>query len=157
MSATANAARTARRIANLHRMVAELQCRDMARDDIMDLLEVSITAVRLLVLDLGELVESTRAGLFDQYHYHLRATPDEVCAFLAAFGKCIPAHRIAHNQRRTPRTPRTPKEKLLAGPSRRFHTLEDDAVFSVRVHHGPAAPDPFALPVAFFRPAQVRA
>jgi hypothetical protein len=138
------------RIAKIKQLIAALSLHEMRRDEIETLLEFSPSGSRKYVVDLGnahiiELArfEDVKPGRMGHPVYRLTADADLAREFLADLdlSTIVP--------RRKP-LPRKQSDVMLCGPSRRFHLMQDDTHFAVRVSGLAVSPDPGALPREFF-------
>jgi hypothetical protein len=141
-----NHRRTAARAVNLRRLIAELQTRDMLRDEIMAFLGIGQSTANGYMQILHELVRASSCGQ-QQNSYCLTADAEQVTTFFAALD--APGGIAPRKQ-----APSTPLAKAMLNPVRRFHICADDEFHAVKVHKGPAMRDPLALPVRFFRAAK---
>jgi len=137
---------TIQRMERLRTLVAELMTRDLPADELAWVLKLSPSGARKYVGDLtaaGVIALATPvggAGSAAGRVYTLAVTPEQAQAYMAGLATAAPV-----------RAARESKSALsIAGrdPSRRFHIMEDDAPFSIRVSRTPPMRDP--LVAAFF-------
>jgi len=141
---------TIQRMERLRTLVNELLTRDLPADELAWVLKLSPSGARKYVGDLtgaGVIALATPvagAGPALGRVYTLAVTPEQAQAYLASLATTAPV-----------RAARESKSALsLAGrdPSRRFHIMQDDAPFSIRVSRAPVARD--WLVAAFFGAGQ---
>jgi hypothetical protein len=137
-----NASRIASRIANMRRLIEELHKGDMLRHQVETFLGMCQSGARSYTSqmrdsDIIEVANKVSSSRHEHPIYRLIASEDKIEQFL------IDAANCDERKKKVSRVP--------AGPGRRFHLLADDEFHAVKVHRGPVAPDPWALPVAFFR------
>jgi Mn-dependent DtxR family transcriptional regulator len=137
--------RTLDRIAAMRRLTKLLGKGEMRRDDIAHRMKMSQSGCRKYLADLtdGAIVALSRREPVKSRHigqpvYKLIATAEKIEQFLQDAVTVVPEDE-----------PR----KVKTTPGRHFHIMADDTHYSVRVSRAPVAPDPFALPVEFFRSA----
>lgn len=135
--------RTIDRIANMRRLLTELQTRNLSRDDIVALLGVGQSAVWEYMRSLGALVEIIPSGSNVQRSYHLTASPEDIEAFLVSL--------TAPKPRKTRACRASRLAALMLDPARHIHVMPDDEAYPLKLHRGPVMPDPWALPRPFFR------
>lgn len=137
---------TIQRMERLRTLVTELLTRDLPADELADVLKLSPSGARKYVGDLtsaGVIALATSvggAGSASGRVYTLAVTPEQAQVYLTSLTTAAPV-----------RAARESKSALsIAGrdPSRRFHIMQDDAPFSIRVSRAPAMRDP--LVAAFF-------
>lgn len=137
---------TIQRMERLRTLVTELLARDLPADELAWVLKLSPSGARKYVGDLtaaGVIALATAvggAGSASGRVYTLAVTPEQAQAYLASLATTAPV-----------RAARESKSALsIAGrdPSRRFHIMQDDAPFSIRVERAPVARD--WLVTAFF-------
>jgi predicted ArsR family transcriptional regulator len=128
---------TASRAANLRRLVAELQQRDMSRADISQLLDVSESPACRYLADLR------RAGVaeFSFYRGAARGSLGAHVYRITADGERVRAYLDLLSEPRAPQS-RTALAIALRDPSRRLYFAMDDEPFEVPVHRGPVRRDP---------------
>lgn len=140
--------RTTARLEKIRKLIAALQLGQLMREDIANLLQLSPSGVRKYIADLREagvmeiarFVDGTATFLgYPEY----RLTPDfsRVQDYLAA----LDAAPVCARKEKT-----SELVQAQRNPSRHFHILADDEHYAIRVSRAPAAPDPMALPPAFF-------
>lgn len=137
---------TIQRMERLRTLVGELLTRDLPADELADVLKLSPSGARKYIGDL------TAAGVIAlaipvdgavsvvRRVYTLAVTLEQAQSYLASLATAAPV-----------RAARESKSVLsIAGrdPSRRFHIMQDDAPFSIRVSRTPVARD--WLVAAFF-------
>jgi len=141
---------TIQRMERLRTLVAELLLRDLPADELAWVLKLSPSGARKYVGDLtaaGVIALAVPVdGAVSVVHrvYTLAVTPEQAQVYLASLTTTAPV-----------RAARESKSALrIAGrdPSRRFHIMQDDAPFSIRVSRTPPMRDP--LVAAFFGAGQ---
>jgi len=137
---------TIQRMERLRTLVTELLTRDLPADELAWVLKLSPSGARKYVADLtaaGVIALATPvdgAVSASGRVYTLAVTPEQAQVYLASLATTVPV-----------RAARESKSVLsIAGrdPSRRFHIMQDDAPFSIRVERAPIARD--WLVTAFF-------
>lgn len=137
---------TIQRMERLRTLVTELLARNLPADELADVLKLSPSGARKYVADLaaaGVIALATPVGgavPASGRVYTLAVTPEQAQVYLASLTTTAPV-----------RAARESKSALsIAGrdPSRRFHIMQDDAPFSIRIERAPAMRDP--LVAAFF-------
>lgn len=139
-------ASTRNRIAGMRRLLGFLANGNTQRDQLRLKMHMSDSGLNKYLTDLtaGGIVEMmgrapSKGKIPGQALFQLVADAEKIEAFFRAVAGI------------KPKEPRP----MLVGPGRRFHILADDTQHAIRVHRGPVAPDPFALPAAFFRAASM--
>lgn len=135
---------TATRIERIRTLIVTLQARHLMPDEIGEILELGPSGVRKYVKDLGDKLAVARyvdpsPRSVGQPLYRLAMTPEATTEYLASLA-AAPVARA--------RASISALGVAQRDPSRRFHILEDDTHYSVRVSRTPAARDP--LVAAFF-------
>lgn len=137
---------TIQRMERLRTLVTELLTRDLPADELADVLKLSPSGARKYVGDL------TAAGIIAlaipvdgavsvvRRVYTLAVTPEKAQAYLASLATTAPV--------RAARESKSVLSIAAREAGRRFHIMEDDAPFSIRVDRAPAMRDP--LVAAFF-------
>jgi hypothetical protein len=133
--------RTESRIANLRRLIDAMRTGEMVVSAAAGLLGVSSRSARrhFEVLEAANVVSLARRlpaavpGAVGAPVFALAAEERVIESFLA---KVV--------------TPEPQPQKLPSDPRRHFHVLRHDAYYAIRVRSEPVAPDPWALPPAFF-------
>lgn len=137
---------TIQRMERLGTLVTELLTRDLPADKLADVLKLSPSGARKYVGDL------TAAGIIAlaipvdgavsvvRRVYTLAVTPEKAQAYLASLATTAPA--------RAARESKSALNIAAREAGRRFHIMQDDAPFSIRVSRAPAMRDP--LVAAFF-------
>lgn len=138
---------TALRTERLLLLVAALQTRQLMREDIGEILQVSPSGVRKYIKDLGAAIEVDHyvdgtAKFIGFPVYRLAMTQEEARAYLASLAAAPAARPV--------RASASALSVASQDPTRRFHILADDAHYAVRVNRSPVARDP--LVAAFFGP-----
>lgn len=135
---------TIQRMERLRTLVTELLARDLPADELAWVLKLSPSGARKYVADLtaaGVIALATPVdGAVSGRVYTLAVTPEQAQVYLASLATTAPVRAV-----------RESKSALsIAGrdPSRRFHIMQDDAPFSIRVERSPVARD--WLVTAFF-------
>ena len=137
---------TFQRMERLRTLVTELMTRDLPAEELAWVLKLSPSGARKYVADLtaaGVIALATPVGGVVPASgrvYTLAVTPEQAHVYLASLTTTAPV-----------RAARESKAALsIAGrdPSRRFHIMQDDAPFSIRIERAPAMRDP--LVAAFF-------
>ena len=137
---------TIQRMERLRTLVTELLTRDLPADELAWVLKLSPSGARKYIGDLtaaGVIALATPVGgavPVSGRVYTLAVTPEQAQVYLASLTTTAPV-----------RAARESKSSLsIAGrdPSRRFHIMQDDAPFSIRVSRAPVARD--WLVTAFF-------
>lgn len=134
------------RIAAMRRLTKLLGKGEMRRDDIAHRMKISQSGCRKYLADLadGAIVVLSRReptvkfGHVGQPVYKLITTAEKIEQFLKDAVTVVPEDE--------PRQVKTT-------PGRHFHIMADDTHYAIRVSRAAVAPDPFALPVEFFRSA----
>lgn len=115
-----NGKRSAVRIDNLRRLIAELQTRSMRPSDICALLGMKRSGARGYIDELRGPTEVTRGALFAGGGHSYRITEDaDVEGFLASLGK--------------PRKQEASRAEKMAGAGRLIHVLADDTHYAIRL------------------------
>lgn len=138
---------TTRRIERIRSLVTTLLTRELARDEVATLLEVTPSGARKYVGDLREAgviqlaryADGTDTALGHPV-YTLAMTAEQAQAYLAGLAESAP-----------PRAAKLSKSAFSVAsrdPGRHFHIMADDAPFSIRISRVPPMRDP--LVAAFF-------
>jgi hypothetical protein len=130
-----------RRIDSLRRLIDALRTGEMMVSAAAGLLGVSTRAARrhFEVLEAANVVSLARRlpaavpGAVGAPVFALAAEEQVIESFMA---------KVA--------APEPQPQKLPSDPRRHFHVLRHDASYAIRVRSEPVAPDPWALPPAFF-------
>lgn len=133
--------RTKQRVANIRRLIAALGEREMKRGEIYEFLHLSPSGGRKYLFDLKQAIEIARTipgaiGRPGHPVYRL-ASPEAVKQFLDTLDANAVPYRAKDKRGQTP-------------VGRRFHIMQDDVGFAVKVHRLAVAADPMALPRPFF-------
>lgn len=133
---------TAERIEKIRKLLAALQARPLARDEISAVLEVGPSGVRKYLDDLRGMF--TVDAVMGEDFVRLTTGDEKTRAFIAALEALAPA--------RAPKRAARPVD-----PSRHIHIMRDDVHFPIRPHRAPIVRD--ALVAALFgqRLAEARA
>lgn len=128
---------TAERIGRIEKLVAALQARPLARDEVGAILEVGPSGVRKYLVDLRGMYEvDTIVG---EDFIRLTAGNEQTFAFLASLKVSTKARQV--------------KKAPEIDPSRHIHIMRDDAAFKVRAFAGIPAHVP--MMAHFYGMAQV--
>lgn len=141
--------RTIDRIANMRRLIAELANGDMSHRAMMRFLGMSEAGVRVYVHDMrdNDIIQfSHRLGAKQSRNgepvFKLIADSERIEQFLADAVNCCGGKK----------RPSTSAIVVASrDPSRHIHVMQYDGEYPVKVHRASVMPDPWALPVAFFR------
>ncbi len=137
---------TIQRMERLRTLVGELLTRDLPADELADVLKLSPSGGRKYVGDLtaaGVIALATPVGGAVPAAgrvYTLAVTPEQVQVYLASLATTAPV--------RAARESKSALSIAAREAGRRFHIMQDDAPFSIRVSRAPAMRDP--LVAAFF-------
>ena len=139
--------RSTAHVDKLNLMLARLRYGPATAAEIGALLNVEVSVARRYLVKLGNagLASTETCEVSARKTHTLTGSEQEVMAYLCSV-------------QLIPMAARKPKPNALAiakASGRRFHFAGDDEHIMARLHKAPAAPDPLALPVAFFRPAQI--
>ncbi|HBI70696.1 MAG TPA: transcriptional regulator [Massilia sp.] len=141
---------TIQRMERLRTLVTELLTRDLPADELADALKLSPSGARKYVADL------TAAGVIAlaipvngtvsvvRRVYTLAVTPEQAQDYLVGLATTAPA--------RAARESKSALSFAAREAGRRFHIMQDDAPFSIRVSRAPVARD--WLVAAFFGAGQ---
>jgi len=137
---------TIQRMERLRTLVAELMTRDLPADELAWVLKLSPSGARKYVGDLtaaGVIALATPvagAGPAPGRVYTLAVTPEQAQTYLTGLTTSAPV--------RAARESKSTLSIASREAGRRFHIMQDDAPFSIRVSRAPAMRDP--LVAAFF-------
>ena len=137
---------TIQRMERLRTLVNELLTRELPADELAWVLKLSPSGARKYVSDLtaaGVIVLATPvagAGPAPGRVYTLAVTPEQAQAYLAGLASAAPV--------RAARESKSTLSIAAREAGRRFHIMQDDAPFSIRVSRAPVARD--WLVAAFF-------
>lgn len=141
---------TIQRMERLRNLVTELLGRDLAADELADVLKLSPSGARKYIGDLtaaGVIALATPVGGVGSAAgrvYTLAVTPEQAQAYLASLTTTAPV--------RAARESKSTLSIAAREAGRRFHIMHDDAPFSIRVSRAPVARD--WLVAAFFGAGQ---
>jgi DNA-binding transcriptional ArsR family regulator len=148
---------TARRLANMRLLLAELALREMQVDEIAKLLSASSSAARNYVYELRD------AGVVDAVHdrdgrfrackpsYRLSSNPAKSRDFIEAM---VNSERDARVLVRPGTAGK--RGQVIVGIARRVHIMGDDVHYSIRVDREPVRRDPLVTALFGAAPASVR-
>ena len=135
---------------NMMQLVAELSDRNMSREEICEFLMMGRTGANkyvALLLSHG-IVSLTACG--SSQAFALIGDEDRVKNFVDFTGQMFKDYRQKAKQKIVV----TPAYLKDADPSRHFHIVIHDTRHFVLIDKAPVAPDPLALPAAFFASAR---
>lgn len=122
---------------NMRILIAELQKREMPHYEIGYMLGKSPSALRKYINVLAPVIGIVRYE-GNVPVYRITADDESLDKFVGGLGCAL---KVA-----------TPEPAYATvGPGRRFHIMADDAPYAVRINLASVTPDPWALPVEFFR------
>jgi hypothetical protein len=123
---------TAERLERMRTLITALQVSDLSREEIGSLLCVSPSGVRKYLADLAAKVRIV--GDIGNQVCRLTLTANEAQAYLESLAVKTPA--------RPAQRPRSEVGIAMLDSMRRFHIMQDDEHYTVRVHRGAVARDP---------------
>lgn len=136
---------TARRIARINSLITTLLERDLARDEVASLLEVTPSGVRKYMTDLGGRIRTAQpvdgvGKALGPAVYTLAITAEEAQAYLAGLAKNPPTRAAKHSK--------SAMSIAMRDSTRHIHIMKDDVNYPIRVSRVPPMRDP--LVAAFF-------
>ena len=137
---------TVQRMERLRTLVTELLIRDLPADELAWVLKLSPSGARKYIGDLtaaGVIALATPVGGAAPASgrvYTLAVTPEQAQAYMAGLATAAPV--------RAARESKSALSIAAREAGRRFHIMQDDAPFSIRVNRAPVMRDP--LVAAFF-------